>query len=169
MHLCCEVKHKLGSECYPSSASLLSYHLPKCSVETPILFTQTYKCSSQQNSVQYFCNSWLIIPPAQQSCWGGILVSLRLSVCSSILITIQLCFSLRRPSVPPSVRPAFRVRSVAPTVLVRSISYLWILSSSFRRCVVCIISCKISKFEFLAIFLNFVTLTCFDLGSDVNH
>ena len=29
------------------------------------------------------------------------------------------------PSVPPSVRPASRVRSVAPTVLVGSISYLY--------------------------------------------
>ena len=44
---------------------------------------------------------------------GGILVSLRPSVC---------------PSVRPSrVRPASRVRSVASTVLVGSISYLYIL------------------------------------------
>ena len=56
--------------------------------------------------------------------------------------------------VRPSVRPAFRVRSVAPTVLVGSISYLYILSSNFRRCVACIVYCKISKFELLAIFLN---------------
>ena len=40
-----------------------------------------------------------------------------------------------RPSVCPSVHPASRVRSVAPTVLVGSISYLYILSSNFRRCV----------------------------------
>ena len=49
-------------------------------------------------------------------------------------------------SVCLSVRPASRVRSVAPTVLVGSISYLYILSSNFRRCVACKVSCKISKF-----------------------
>ena len=49
---------------------------------------------------------------------GGILVSLRPSICLS-------------------VRPASRVRSVAPTVLVGSISYLYILSSNFRSCVAC--------------------------------
>ena len=59
-------------------------------------------------------------------------------------ILVSLCLS---------VRPASRVRSVAPTVLVGSISYLYILSSNFGN------------------FLKFVTLTlsCFDLGSDVNH
>ena len=41
-----------------------------------------------------------------------------------------ICFTL-------SVRPAFRVRSVAPTFLVGSISYLYILSGNFRRCVAC--------------------------------
>ena len=70
----------------------------------------TFKCSL----------TFLIIPPAQRSCWGGILVSLR-----------------------PSVRPASCVRFVAPTVLVGSISYSYILSSNFRRCVVCKVSCKI--------------------------
>ena len=59
-----------------------------------------------------------------------------------------------RPSVGPSVRPTSCVRSVAPTVLVGSISYLYLLSCNFRRCVACKFSCKISKFEFLAIFLN---------------
>ena len=37
------------------------------------------------------------------------------------------------PSVSPSVRPAPRVRSVVPTVLVGSISYLYMLSSNFRN------------------------------------
>ena len=45
-----------------------------------------------------------------------------------------------------SVRPASRVRSVAPTVLVGSISYLYILSISFRRCVTCKVSSKIQNF-----------------------
>ena len=59
-----------------------------------------------------------------------------------------------RPSVCPSVRPTSPVRSVAPTVLVGSISNLYISSRNFRRCVVCKVFCKISKFVFLAIFLN---------------
>ena len=54
------------------------------------------------------------------------------------------------PSVRPSrVRPASHVRSVAPTVLVGSISYLHILSSNFRRCVACQVSCKICNFDVL--------------------
>ena len=94
-------------------------------------------------------------PPAQRSCWGyiGFTPSVRLSV---------------RPS---RVRPATCVRSVASTVLVGSISYLCILSSNFRWCVACKVSCKNFKIWSFGNFLNFVTLTlcCFDLGSDVNH
>ena len=43
----------------------------------------------------------------------------------------------------PSIRPASRVCSVAPTVLVGSISYIYILSSNFRRCDACKGCCKI--------------------------
>ena len=72
------------------------------------------------------------------------------------------------PSARLSVRvgPASRIH----TVLVGFISYLYILSSNFRKCVACKVSCKISKFEFGNI-LNFVSLTLsrFDLGSAVNH
>ena len=90
-----------------------------------------------------------IIPPAQRSCWG---VYWFHSVC-------------------PSIRPASCVRSVAPTVLVGSISYLYILSSNFRRCVACKVCCKIWKNLNFGNFFKFVTFTlsCFDLGSDVNH
>ena len=73
----------------------------------------------------------IIIPSAQRSCWWGV-----------------YCIGFT-----PSVRPASRVRSVMPTVLVGSISYLHILSSNFRRCVACNISCKF-EWQFLAIFLN---------------
>ena len=69
--------------------------------------------------------------PAQRSCWGGILVSLHPSVC---------------PSVCPSVRPVSRIRSVAPTVLVGSISYLYILLSNFLK--------GVSRVKFLAKFKN---------------
>ena len=48
-----------------------------------------------------------------------------------------------RPSICPSVSPTFRVCSVAPTVLVGSISYLYILLSHFRRCDTCKAFCKI--------------------------
>ena len=50
------------------------------------------------------------------------------------------------------VYPTSHVCSVAPTVLVGSISYLYILSSNFRRCVACKVSCKIWIF---GNFLNF--------------
>ena len=50
-----------------------------------------------------------------------------------------------RLSICLSIRPTSRVCSVALTVLVGSISYLYILSSNFRRCVAC---------KFVAKFLN---------------
>ena len=52
--------------------------------------------------------------------------------------------------------------------MVGSISYLYILSSNFTRCVVCKVGYKIWNF---GNFFQFVTLTlsCFDLGSDVYH
>ena len=71
-----------------------------------------------------------------RSCWGGILVSL----CPD------------RPSVRPSIRPTSGVRSVAPTVLFGSISYLHISLSNFRRCVTCKVYCKIFKLFFLQFF-----------------
>ena len=88
--------------------------------------------------------SWTLWFDNYTCCWGGILVSLR-------------------PSVRPSVCPASCVRSVAPTVLVGSISYLYILSSNFRRCV----ACKFSFGNFLEVVI--LTLSCFDLVSHVNH
>ena len=73
-----------------------------------------------------------------------------------------------RLSIRPCVCPASHVRSVVPTVLVGSISYLYVLTSNFRRCVACKVSYKIKIF---GISFNFLTLilSCFDLGSDVNH
>ena len=47
-----------------------------------------------------------------------------------------------RPSVCPSVCPA---SLVCPVALVGSISYLYILSSNFRRCVTCKVYCQILK------------------------
>ena len=79
-----------------------------------------------------FLNNWylIVIPHTQPSCWG-----------------VYWFHSGR-----PAGRPSPRVRSLAHTVLVESISYLYILSGNFRRCVVCKVSCNISKFEFLANF-----------------
>ena len=56
------------------------------------------------------------------------------------------------PSVCPSVRPASHVRSVAPRFLVGSTSYLYIVSSNFRRCVTCKISCKYQNLNFWQFF-----------------
>ena len=76
---------------------------------------------------------------------GGILVSLRPSICSSV-----------HPSVhPPRI----------PCLLCSAYSSGWIhfifniLLCNFRKCVASKISCKISKLKFLAIFLKFETLT----------
>ena len=80
--------------------------------------------------------------PRTMKLLGGILVSLRPSICPFVGTSVR----------PSRVRPTSGVRSVASTVLVGSISYLYILSSNFRRCVGCKVSCKISKFEVLAIF-----------------
>ena len=57
----------------------------------------------------------LIIPPAQRSCWGGILVSLRPSVRPSVRLSVRL-------SVRPSVRPS---RMPCPLCIIYS--YGWIL------------------------------------------
>ena len=57
----------------------------------------------------------LIIPPAQRSCWGGILVSLRPSVRPSVCPSVRL-------SVRPSVRPS---RMPCPLCIIYS--YGWIL------------------------------------------
>ena len=72
------------------------------------------------------------------------------TLCTTKLLGGYIGFT---PSVHPSVCPASRVHSVAPTVLVGSISYLYNLSSNFRKCVTCKFSGKISKFEFLAFFI----------------
>ena len=62
---------------------------------------------------------------------------------------------LDRPSVRLSVCGRNRVRSVPSTKLARSISYLHILSTNFRRCGAFDIFCwKIPKLEFLSISLN---------------
>ena len=114
-----------------------------------------------------------IIPLAQRSCRGYIgftpsvwhTCASALSGWSSLSSPIQTCIMLWVCSYwETSIRPASRVRSVAPTVLVGSISYLYILSSNFRRCVMCKVSCKISKFKFFAIFLNLWLCQVFWLG-----
>ena len=55
-------------------------------------------------------------------------------------------------SVCPSVCPASHVCSVAPTVLVGSFSYLYILSINFRRCVAWKVSSKIFLFIWPALY-----------------
>ena len=108
----------------------------------------------------YFILKYIIILPRTTKLFGDILVSLHPSVRPSV-----------RTSSCQSICPTSRVHSVAPTVLVGSTSDSYILSSNFRRCAACKVYCKIEKFELLAFFFKFVTLTlsCFDLGSDVNH
>ena len=58
------------------------------------------------------------------------------------------------------------VRSVSSTILVRSILYLQILSSNFRRCVARKVCFKIQKFGQILVTL---TLSSFDLGSNITQ
>ena len=67
----------------------------------------------------------LLYPLLQQSWKRGILISL-FSVCLSV-----------RPSVHPSICGWKGFYSVYPTILARSISFLHILTTNFRRCVMC--------------------------------
>ena len=55
-------------------------------------------------------------------------------------------------SVCPSVCGQNHVPSVSSTILAGSISYLYILSSNFRKCVACKGYCEIPKLEFLTNF-----------------
>ena len=99
----------------------------------------------------------IIITSAQRNCWRGGWAG----------VGVVYWFHSVSPSVCPSVRPASRVRSVAPTVLVWTTSYLYMLSSNFRQCVVCKVFCNFSKFEFLAFFFifnfDFVFVSTWDL------
>ena len=74
---------------------------------------------------------------------GGILVDTNTSACILLSLLYPRTTKLLGgyigfiPSVRLSIHPAFRVCSVAPTVLIGSISYLYILLSNFRGCVTC--------------------------------
>ena len=120
-------------------------------------FTGThYKCCIQLGNfpnIQHYhwhnaYNECMIILPAQGSGRGSI----------SFIPSV-------RPSICLSVRPTSCVHSVASTVLVGSISYLYILSSNFRMCVMYQFLarfrnltfsqfCKISKFDFVFFWLG---------------
>ena len=94
-----------------------------------------YDIAKGHGNMQYYLKKWVkvmfslmiakfIIPPASTKLKGrytGFTLSVCLSVCSSIHL---------------SVCGQNRVFSVSSTILVGSISYLHILSSNFRRCVV---------------------------------
>ena len=77
--------------------------------------------------------------------------------------TLSVCQSVC-PSVRLSICGQNRACSVSSAILVRSIPYLHILSSNFRRCV----SCKVCfNIKIFGKFFNFVsfTLSSFHLGS----
>ena len=108
-----------------------------------------------------------IITPASTKLKGG-------RVCWFHLVHLSVCRYVR-PSVRLSIRPSVclsvdrnGVRSVSSTILIRSISYLHILSSNFKRCVTCNICFKIMYF---GKFFKFVTLTLssFELGSNMTQ
>ena len=122
--------------------------------EQPSLYWRVLPRASRSTWSQYiklhnFTQNWIIhyYTHHTKKLLGGILVSLGLSVRRSVV----------RPSVRQSVRPASRVHSVAPTVLVGAISYLYISSSNSRRCVMC----KVQNFK-IWIFGNFFKVCNFD-------
>ena len=75
------------------------------------------------------------------------------------------------PSVHLSVCGQNCVHSVSSTILIRSISYLHILSRNFSRCVPCYVCFKIPKIWNFCEFFKFVILTLpsFDLGSNMTQ
>ena len=88
------------------------------------------------------CWTLFIISPTSTKLKGrysGFTLSVRLAVRPSVRLSV--CTSVCRQN---------RVRSVSSTILARSISYLHILSSYFRRCVACKVFDKIPKCNFLA-------------------
>ena len=117
-------------------------------VQFPCCFGNPYKIINCYFSFVSTASLRLLYPRTTKLL-GGILVSLR-------------------PSVRPSRIPCPLCNTYSSGWI---FSYSHILSSNFRRCDLGKVSCKISIFEFLTFFFKFVTLTlsCFDLGSDVNH
>ena len=102
----------------------------------------------------YLC----ILPHTQRSCRGG---------GNKYIGYIGFTPSVR-PSVGPAGRPASRVRSRAPTVLVGFIWYLYILSSNFRSCVTCKVTCNNLKI-WLGIWCeSLVRVTMWRLGVSQN-
>ena len=112
------------SMCMPVQFSINTVCIETCM--RPLLFSWLQIICIILSHIYWLSDISIIIPHAQCSCWGVYWFhSVRLSVC-------------------PSVRPTSRVRSVAPSVLVGSISYLYVLSSSFRcRVWSCLQNCKI--------------------------
>ena len=94
------------------------------------------------------CPSWVLV----MACY--LMALNHYTLCTTKLLRGEGVLVSLRLSVRPSICLASRVCSIVSTVLFGSISCLYILSSNFRRCVTCKVSCKISKVEFLAIFYN---------------
>ena len=124
-------------------------------VRWQLYFEMAPVCASATSIVHMKWLRFLIIPPASTKLKGGY-TGITLSVC---------------PSVRLSVCGQNRVRSVSSRILIGSILYLHILSSNFRRCVVCNAHFKIKKIEILVNFFKFVTLTLssFDLGFNMTQ
>ena len=132
--------------------ALLCYGMVSYQINLPIIWRvasltlkiiQQYKLhwssSEEQRSINKIVHQvdkyiYIIKPPTQRRCWW-----------------VYWLHSVH-PSVCPSICPASRVHSVAPTVRGVSISYLYIFSGNFRRCVMYKASSKFAKFEFLAFF-----------------
>ena len=82
----------------------------------------------------------ILLYPALQRSWKE---DIQVSPCPSVRTSVRL-----------SVCGQNRIRSISSTILIGSISYLHILSSSFRRCVACNVCFRIQQIEMLANYLK---------------
>ena len=116
--------------------------------------------SLHYSTFQELLTLFYLYPPTQRS-WTGV-------------YWFQLIHLSVRPSIYLSVCGQNLVRSVSSTILARSISYLHILSTNFRRCAAWnffFFFFKIQKFCTFGKFFKFVnlTLSCFDLESNMTQ
>ena len=135
----------------------------------PILFSEP-TFSLRWNNFGCNCKSWYCFCNYKSNHESCILICI---YCSSFFIIPSASTKLKGgyTGITLSVCPQNRVHSVSSTILIGSISYLHILASNVRRCVACNAHFKIHKFEILANFFKFVTLTLssFDLGSNMTQ
>ena len=142
------------NQCWPRSLSPYGVTRPQC-VNMNVLYFKVF-------DALHACLVWAAVSWVHGMDAWGVLAEVHQPMANVPYYT--LCFNevergvywfhVVRLPVCLSVCGQNHVRSVSSTILVISILYLHILSSNFRKCVMCKGYCKIPKFEFLANFWN---------------